>query len=156
MNEGAYKLWDIFIKAVGGAAIVGGAVWGTLSYRQTTEHEFRRPLWDRQLSLYFDATDAAATVATLSDGDARSDAIKKFWTLYYGPLVVVEDPENVNAKMIAFGECLTKPGESKPHKNCSVADLRQLAIDLARSCRQSIGESWDKKLASLRRAPQRD
>jgi len=68
----------------------------------------------------------------------------------------VEDPENVNAKVIAFGKCLTKPGEARPQVRCSVADLRQRAIDLARSCRESIGESWDKKLESLKQIPQRE
>src|SRR5215831_10409766 len=58
---------------------------------EAREQEFRKPFWEKQLQLYFDATEAASTMATSKDARKRELATEKFWSLYWGPLAVVED-----------------------------------------------------------------
>jgi hypothetical protein len=92
MNEANYKRWDIRIKALTMLGVAIGGIWAICSYRMTSEKEFRRPLWDKQLALYFQAANAASKIATLPEGNKdRNDSITEFWNLYFGPLAIVED-----------------------------------------------------------------
>jgi len=136
------------IKAIGVAGLVPSGIWAVYSYRKKREKEFRMPLWDKQLSLYFEATEVATKTATLPDGLEKTKAVDKFWELYYGPLVVVEDNKNVAQAMINFGNCLGGANAKEP-RNCSGAELRNLALELGQKCRESIADSWDVKLKSL-------
>src|SRR5262245_38054832 len=60
-------------------------------YRQELTRETARPLWDRQLALYIEATEKAATIATVANEELRTAAEARFWILYWGPLAAVED-----------------------------------------------------------------
>src|ERR1700686_1520426 len=147
MNDHEYKQWDLRIKIATLVAAAIGGVWALCSYRLTTEKEFRRPLWDKQLSLYFDASVAAGKIATLpASSKDRESSISDFWNLYFGPLVVVEDDENVCKAMVDFGNCLPVPGRSYPEdSSCEVEDepnravLRDRALKMANAIQVSIG-----------------
>src|SRR5689334_15513075 len=102
MTEGAQRRWDIAIKVVG---LLGSAL-AVLAYFDKKESEFRKPFWDEQLKLYFEATDTVSKVANLPDGAERDEAVLRFWELFDGSLRVVEDSDNVSQAMVAFGTCL--------------------------------------------------
>lgn len=113
------------------------------------ENEFRKPFWDKQLALYFEATNVASTIATLPSADPeRKDAEKRFWQLYWGPLVAVED-EGVKVAKLHFRnclkgydvKCLSEPGRTD--------QLQSLSLALANSCRASISKSWKVELDNL-------
>jgi hypothetical protein len=71
---------DVVSKAV--IAIVAG-VWVWRTYPESREKDFRKAYWDRQVSLFFEATQVTAQIATLPDGDTkRLEATRKFWELY--------------------------------------------------------------------------
>src|SRR5208337_3782074 len=108
MEEPRYRSWDIAIKILGVIGAVGAAMWAAFTYMDTREIEFRKPFWDHQLALYFEATSAAAKMASLPSGKQRDEATASFWSLYYGPMVVVEDSENVAKTMVSFGRCFPK------------------------------------------------
>ena len=117
--------------------------------KTTNEREFRKPFWSKQIDLYFEATNTAATIATLPDENPdRKKAEEKFWQLFYGPLVSVEDESVMKAK-VAFGRCLDEIDiecESLPVKS---SKLKTLSLELANSCRDSIGKSWNIELNNL-------
>ena len=140
---------------------LGGLWWNIQQFRTTqqtqvrneqeaNEREFRKPYWNKQIELYFDATTTAATIATLPEGDPdREKAVRKFRNLYNGPLVSVEDESVMKAK-VAFGKCLDEVDlecENSPLAKSS--KLKLLSLALANSCRTSLGTTWNVKLDDL-------
>lgn len=143
ISEAAYRFADLVVKAASGIGVVVGGVWAVYQYLGGVEIGFRKPLWERQLDLYFQACEAASILANYPESAPEwRDAEKKFWTLYWGPLVVVEDAEHVSQAMIQMGAALnTAP--RRPEQ------LRQLSFNLAQSCRHSISAAWRVKLAKI-------
>ncbi|HEX8177217.1 MAG TPA: hypothetical protein VF543_19165 [Pyrinomonadaceae bacterium] len=114
------------------------------------ELELRKPFWEKQLALYFGASEAAATIATSNNPSEKRAAEAKFWNLYWGPLAIVEDagmkkPEDavIESEMVKFGWCLDGTEE------CDQTELKQRSLSLAHKFRESVGKSWDVKFADL-------
>jgi hypothetical protein len=106
------------------------------------EHEWeqKRPFWERQLNLYFAAAEAVATIAATKDPQKRAAAENKFWTLYWGPLAIVEDAgtENLVEKaMVAFGTQLLSGAEDNNK------EMKRLSLQLAHHLSESISCSWN-------------
>ncbi len=138
MTEETQRRWDILIKVV---ALIG-SVAAIYAYFDKKEAEFRKPLWDEQLKLYFEATDIVSKIANLPDGPERNNAIRSYWELSYGSLRVVEDSDNVSQAMVAFGACLVR--------NCNQSTLQNLSLDLADACRRSIAQTWSEKFTAYK------
>jgi len=105
---------------------------------EARDRTFMYPLWERQLALYFEASQAAATIATTTDSQERERAKNKFWMLYEGPLIVVESP-SVSGAMKAFGECLEQQS----------GDLRDLSRQLSSAIQKSIEEGANIRLSEF-------
>jgi hypothetical protein len=117
--------------------------------KASSEREFRKPFWSKQIELYFDATSTAAMIATLpEDSQDRKKATERFWQLYYGPLVSVEDESVMKAK-VAFGKCLDEIDIECESPSVRANKLKALSLDLANSCRSSVGKNWDVELNNL-------
>lgn len=153
MDPDLYRQLDLLLKGVTVFfAVIGGSI-GLWKYFDTSRKEFRKPYWERQLSLYFEVTAAAATLASIDSGKIDSpnkaelvaQAQEKFWQLYYGPLEIVTD-EVVTDAIMEFKECFLRrqAGELTPR------DLEIRSLELARACRSSIGKSWNIELSKLR------
>lgn len=153
MDQSSYNNWDIGIKVLTVLGVAIGGIWAICSYRMTSEKEFRRPLWDTQLSLYFQAATSAGKIATLPEGKARDESVGEFWNLYYGPLAVVEDDEQVCEAMVDFGECLPKPGRVYAEEECDKPLVQHRSLLLANAVRRSIGADWNRKLDQLNTPP---
>ena len=117
--------------------------WGVHQFRiiqnaqaETRRIEATRPFLDRQLNLYTVATQAAATLATSSDEEALQEAKKRFWSLYWGELALVED-NGVAEAMEYFGYALERESAG--------TELKTLSLQLAHACRDSLAESWGVK-----------
>jgi hypothetical protein len=95
--------------------------------------EAKKPFLDRQFQLYTEATRTTAVLATTEDDDARRDAKKRFWELYWGELAMVEN-HDVEKAMEAFGAAL-RAGAS-----AEVLARRSLAV--AHACRVSLNSAW--------------
>jgi hypothetical protein len=108
-----------------------------LKQMQAEQREFLKPLLEKQQSLFFEASSAAATIASTKDGEERRKATDTFWKLYWGPLVIVESKE-VSGAMKTFGECLS----DKP--KCGDAEIKNLSLALASKLEQSMLETWNK------------
>ena len=141
MNEETYRRRDLILKVVGGLLAIVGAGVGLYQYVDSAQRESKKPFWERQVSLYFDATTAAATLATSDDESRRTKAAADFWRLYWGPLALVEDRE-VEAAMVRLGRCLDK--------ECPRPELQQLSLALAHTCRRSLQVSWNLTLEELK------
>lgn len=138
MTNEVHNRWDVLIKVV---ALIG-SVWAVFVYFDKKEAEFRMPLWQEQLKLYFEAADTTSKAANLPDGADRDKAIGRFWELYYGPLRVVEDTDNVSRAMEVFGTCLKE--------KCSQTKLQNHSLDVADACAKSIAETWSQKFKAYK------
>ena len=117
--------------------------WGVFQYIENNkgQSESRRieatkPFLERQLKLYTEATQSAATLATSEEPSEKAASIKRFWSLYWGELALVED-EEVEAAMVALGKGLDR--QAPP------AELKQISLRLAHACRDSLALSWGVK-----------
>ena len=86
--------------------------------------------------LYFEASEAAATIATSKDSTVRQKAEAKFWILFWGPLVMVER-EEVSGAMKNFGYCLD--GTEK----CSTDEMKQRSLKLSSALETSLLRTWN-------------
>ncbi|HYX71479.1 MAG TPA: hypothetical protein VE732_01805 [Nitrososphaera sp.] len=103
---------------------------------EQSKREFAKPLFEKQLALYLEATEATATIANTQDPTERKAAEKKFWQLYYGPLAIVES-KDVSGAMKDFGDCL-----DGIIKNCDNSKLQELSLILATKAQKSIAHDW--------------
>jgi hypothetical protein len=115
--------------------------------RALREQESKKPFWQKQVDLYFDASNAVSTLINSTDAVKRQQAEDRFWQLFYGELVIVED-QNVERAMIDISSYLIQCRQSPPR--CEDYKLKNLALALSSSCRQSIGESWKLGLEGLK------
>jgi hypothetical protein len=131
--ESAVKLLSIL-----GAVVTFG--WGVFQFVKNEERqaesrrvEATKPFLERQLRLYTEATQATATIATSGNPKERAAAQKRFWSLYWGELALVED-KGVEAAMVEFGRALNEAA--------SAEEIKRLSLRLAHACRDSLAVSW--------------
>ena len=134
---------DTWVKVLTLVGAVVAFVWGAYQFlaTQRTQAETRRieatrPFLERQLKLYTEATQSAATMATSSSKEEVASATQRFWSLFWGELALVED-KRVEAAMVQFGRALD---EGKTGN-----ELRGVSLELAHACRDSLADSWGVK-----------
>ena len=134
---------DTWVKVLTLVGAVVAFVWGAYQFlaTQRTQAETRRieatrPFLERQLKLYTEATQSAATMATSSSKEEVALATQRFWSLFWGELALVED-KRVEAAMVQFGRALD---EGKTGN-----ELRGVSLELAHACRDSLADSWGVK-----------
>ena len=117
-----------------------------------SRREAARPFWDTQLRLYVRAAEAAATIATSNDGAATDRAEVEFWTLYWGPLAIVEDASLAQGPRAAVEDAMVALGaylRSHPKAARSKDELARLSLRLAHAMREQTGPSFSLELAPL-------
>jgi hypothetical protein len=123
-------------------ATAGAFCWTVVSALQSHAIDARRPFLDLQLKLYQEATKTASVLATSDDTQELKAAEARFWQLYWGELGLVENggikSENggVESAMVRFGGELQKGGKDR-------GLLKNLALALAHTCRNSLAQSWN-------------
>lgn len=121
------------VKVAAVCLTAAGLVWGVTQFLVTKRIEARQAYLSYQLKTYQDAARVAAQLATLpKDHAARPAALERFWELYWGELVLVEDPV-VEARMAMF----------KRGMDADSSRLPEMAYCLAHSLRSSLASSWD-------------
>lgn len=106
--------------------------------KDNAQREFMKPLLEKQLALYFEASSAAATIARTTDQLKKKKAIDNFWRLYSGPLVIVESME-VSGAMKRFSRCVDGT------EMCDQAEMNDRALALATAFQKSMLRSWNLK-----------
>jgi hypothetical protein len=106
------------------------------------DRELFKPIWERQIAIYMEASDVVAMIATTSDAEARTLATEKFWKLYQGPLIIFENKGVANG-MIDFGDCLS--GKI----NCKPEELITRSRTLATQIQLSLSDSWNQGLGNF-------
>jgi hypothetical protein len=106
------------------------------------------------LRLYQEASSAAARIATLQQESPEWIKARQEFLPLYGPLAIVESFDQatdsrerltVEHAMVIFKSCLDD------EKQCNElgANLYDLSLALAHSCRESLGRSWGYEVKQL-------
>jgi hypothetical protein len=135
--------FDRWIIIVGIFGVIINFVWDKYEYFQNERRQIEnrrieatKPFLERQLKLYTDVSVAAATLATSNDEGEWDAAVKRFWSLYWGELALVEDTR-VEEAMVELGKGI--------NQNVEREKLQWLSLNLARACRDSLAVSWGAK-----------
>ena len=147
--------WDLVIKIVSALVAIAGTVFGVYQYYHHKDQERVLALRNRQLELYFKATNIASKFSQTSTPQDAEEVRKQFWEIYYGELSVVED-ENVKQAMMNFGGALkawerinAPPSDFfAPSEFVYYQDgvdrqgitFEQLAYHLTQACRESLNQ----------------
>lgn len=152
MDEARSRYVDAWTKIIGMIALLIGGGWTAYTYfstraselakderaraaeSRTALRESQKPFLEKRLEYYTEAATLTATIARSKDAKKVAQAKDRFWTLYSGPLALVED-EGVEHAMVQFGNCL------KNQKDCS-APLDILSLEVAHQCKSSITQDW--------------
>jgi hypothetical protein len=171
MDEAKPVNWDLIVKIVGLVALIASGMWTLYKFRQDHEEdinhsreseyrdtvarkqELNRFVFEKQASLYFDAADAAATIASTDDKASIKAARVRFYQLYWGEMPLVED-ERVQLAMVAFKACLEsdrtpcerivkinqnlKPLSQETLDTLPTPDLKNLSLQLAACMRSAL------------------
>lgn len=111
---------------------------------EARDRDFMKPLWERELGMYFRASEVAATIATTRDRAKREAAEEEFWRLYEGPLVIVEG-KALSGAMKTFGACLSSADA------CGSDELRKRSRALASVIQETIQEAAALRLSEFSR-----
>jgi hypothetical protein len=159
MTEETFRRMDLFIKASGPLLVLVGIVVGVHQYKtnleedrktQVVRHEniitqakidARKPFFEMQLSVYLEVTNVTARIAR----SLNKKAIDRFWELYKGPMILVEN-KAVEKAMVEFGNFLKMKGITEEELK---RQLGLRAIEIAKECRKSLKTSWDVVLEPL-------
>ncbi len=106
----------------------------------------KQPFLQKQLELAFEATNAAASLASETDPAEWEKARKTFWRLYWGPLSIVED-RAVEAAMVKMGSGVPKQPVDNPQ--LPMTALQAPSYQLAHAVRNLVLTSWKVDLPAL-------
>src|SRR5579864_4102035 len=122
MTEETARAIDGWCKIAATIGLVAGGCWTYVTWVKSATQEAQRPFFERRLEIYVETVSAVSTIATTNDPQTTGkDARAKFWTLYHGPMSLVQSPDMENA-MDAIAKCL--------RKHCKEDDIRSLIPDL--------------------------
>lgn len=114
------------------------------------EQEFRKPVWEKQLALLFEVSNAAATIATSPrEAEDRKKAEARFHQLFWGPVVLAEKNQELKNEMIKFSNCLAGISDDCDSEAKRTSRLQQLSLALTNKCLATIGSIWDIRFANL-------
>jgi hypothetical protein len=122
---------------------VGIGIWQFTTQQKQAN---RQPFLQKQLELSFEATEAAARLATETDASEWEKARATFWRLYWGPLSIVEDPA-VEDAMVKLGELV--PSKPLPKPDLPMKSLQIPSYNLAHAVRDLVLNSWNVSLPPL-------
>lgn len=134
MDEAKFRKLSVIAQVTGLAVVVIGAVISLLQFDTSIRNQVHMPIWQERIEAHVDAASVAAIIAS---PDASVEAIKeaktKFYSLYYGRLVLFEDATVCDA-MVKF------EAEIESNKPTTTT-----ALKLANTIRNSLNKAADRK-----------
>jgi len=118
---------------------------GIYQYADQRAQANRQPFLEKQLALSFEASDAAAQLATETDPVKWELSRKNFWRLYWGPLGIVED-RGVEAAMVRLGQVVPRDATTPA---LPMTELQRPSLELAHAVRELVLRSWNVSLPPL-------
>ncbi|MCR9096080.1 MAG: hypothetical protein NXI30_17790 [bacterium] len=141
MDETTYRIADSIFKVLAWLSVVCGGVWGWLRYVEQAKRDSQSHFREQQIRLYLESAEVVGAIAASEPSSAREEIERRFWTLYYGPLAVVQEAQ-VTSSLVDFADALRK-GRKK-------TTLRTKSLAFSKACRATIEETWEVDLGPFR------
>jgi hypothetical protein len=165
MEENTYRIWQIIATLLGSLLVLIGIIFTIVHFNKSQTNQlnavekqiesqreenkelnlnnFQNSFWKKQLELYVQTTSFAAEL-TQYEYDSKEFKVSKkgFYTLFWGPMSIVEDSQ-VKEAMESFSYQLVKYEQSQSKNDLDV--LQQKSFLLARTCRESSIRRWGLK-----------
>ena len=145
MAEVEQRFWDTIIKAVTAAVALGVAMVGLWQYQEVSRNNIANQKIERyklrmerynllvtdskeQVKTLRETSEIASTLATAQDKKVLAQARERFWQLYWGDLIGVENVE-LEEKMVQMGSALQAPDGpkfSEEPRGVNIACLNQI------------------------------
>ena len=103
----------------------------------TRNEELKKTYWQEQKSIYIEGSRYAGLIANAKTLHEVDQEVKRFFSLYWGPMSLLEHVE-VEKAMVAFGQEVTAWQETK-HKP---AEITKRSYQLAHCMKQSLAKTW--------------
>lgn len=137
MDETAKRRWDVWLGIVGPIITVAGVLVGVWQYIDGEErkaaYEHASRLWTKRLETYSEVAKQAGRIAAPSSPESAKAAFDEFMSLYWGEMILIEDPE-VEGAMKDF-----RAEVEDYHKGRSNADRLKIRADaLMKALKTSI------------------
>lgn len=152
----ATQVTSLIVAAVGVAAFIWNLQQFNLQQKESVriaaeakeketaaiQRELTKPIRERQLALSFEISEVAAIIAApTSDQQGKRKAIDRFWQLYHGPAIFIEETAVVKNGLIQFANCL------EGYDGCDFDEaknfrLTKLSENLTNVLRSAQGLSW--------------
>lgn len=139
--------WKTIIPWVFSIVTIAIGIW---QYADKQAQANRKPFLQKQLELVFEASDTVAVMATTADDSEWLKAHARFWTLYWGPLGIVENQAVVHC-MVQAGKLVGPPGR-RTTPDLPLSGLHSTSLALAVASRELILDSWQVDLPPLDKA----
>lgn len=110
---------------------------GIYHYQDTKREEFKKEFWERRYEVYNHLTDVTASIANTPDSVSFDSLCREFWIIFWGKSILIEDRE-VYESMRDFGTSIDRAVLPD-----SVFILREKALHVSNSCRQSLRSTWE-------------
>jgi hypothetical protein len=127
--------------------IVLGGGWAVYTFAtqqeadiKATQRELARPYYEKQLSLYLDASRVVAHLAKQPTGREKEELEARFWELYWGELAFVES-NDIELLMVSFCKEYFK-GSPECQSNSASTELPGSAISIAQRASEEIRNRW--------------
>jgi hypothetical protein len=146
MTEDRYRWISARLQKIGTVGALIGAAVALWQYIDASQKQFQAPIWQKQVELYTSATETIARLAFTKDPTEWKNARIRFWELYAGSLILVED-NTVAEGMVDFGKRLKVVGDDLSKRD---DEFEQSAIRLSYTFRKSIEDSVGSNLPALK------
>ena len=134
-----------WIKLLGEILVAAGLIIAAIKFSIENKRAFRKQFFEKQLAIYMEAVEVASIISTYPKDHPKSqEAISGFKTLYWGQMCIIED-KDVESRMYQFNEVLKlyELAQKEAHIQAVQKELKQFALILAHTCRNSSIETWE-------------
>jgi hypothetical protein len=152
MTEERYRRYELILKALAPVLTVAGILLGVWEFQAGERNqrerdlrsiaiqdslEFKRKIWEQQLSVYRDLSNTIGQIASSTNTAAFGTAAAKFEEMYWGAAVFTEDRE-VEQSLHKVHLALRDFREGRLQAD----QLRLVAASAVETLRNSLDRSW--------------
>lgn len=150
----AAKAWslDTTLKVAAFLLSLATVLAGIWQYGDAKAKEYQKVFFDERMRAYTELTETVAKIATLPPSKERSEAVQRYWQLYFGKIHMVTDAEveaalHKTSKWIVH--CVQQPSSPPDKELCYDVAGNGYALWVAKAARNSITQTWNVPLESL-------
>lgn len=136
-----------WISSISAFVALGTLIWSVGTYGMNARREFEKPYYEKQMTLYFEISRVASTLATSHSEEERTKAYNRFLVLYWGEAYLVNNFE-VERSMTHFYTQLVSSKDSVDRDD--IEELQHLSYQLTRALRKSLSDTWPVPKGNLR------